>query len=80
MELDNFPPYSPEFNPIEHVWKELKKHINHLRGTATLEEIMIAAKQFLKNKRFNYKLLNLKKEYFEKWLSTNILLSLKWIE
>lgn len=61
IELDNFPPYSPEFNPIEHVWKELKKHINHLRGTATLEEIMLAAKKFLKNKHFHYQLLGLDK-------------------
>lgn len=64
VELDNFPPYSPEFNPIEHTWKELKKHINHLRGTSTLEEIMIAANRFLKNKQFHYKLLSLDKEYF----------------
>jgi len=64
VELDNFPPYSPEFNPIEHVWKELKKHINHLRGTSTLPEIMIAANRFLKNKRFYYKLLGLGQEHF----------------
>jgi transposase len=64
VELDNFPPYSPEFNPIEHVWKELKKHINHLRGTVTLEEIMVVAKKFLKNKKFYYKLLSLDKGYF----------------
>lgn len=62
IELDNFPPYSPEFNPIEHVWKELKKHINHLRGTATLGEIMITAKNFLKNKQFHYQLLGLDKQ------------------
>lgn len=64
VELDNFPPYSPEFNPIEHVWKELKKHINHLRGTVTLTEIMVVAKRFLKNKRFYYKLLDLGQEHF----------------
>jgi transposase len=64
VELDNFPPYSPEFNPIEHVWKELKKHINHLRGTATLPEIMIVANRFLRNEKFRYKLLGLGQGYF----------------
>ena len=64
VELDNFPPYSPEFNPIEHVWKELKKHINYLRGTSTLDEIMTAAGEFLKNTKFYYKLLGLEKEYY----------------
>lgn len=64
VELDNFPPYSPEFNPIEYVWKELKKHTNHLRGAVALKEIMAAAAKFLKNKRFHYKLLGLGQEYF----------------
>lgn len=66
VELDNFPPYSPEFNPVEHVWKELKKHINYLRGTATLNEITTVAEQFLKSRQFHYKLFNFKKEYFRR--------------
>ena len=60
LELDNFPPYSPEMNPIEHVWKALKKHINHLRGESSLTEIMKQAKSFLNKKTFNYKLFGLK--------------------
>lgn len=66
VELDNFPPYSPEFNPIEHVWKELKKHVNNLRGSATLDEIMMTATKFLKNRKFHYKLFGLDSEYFKK--------------
>lgn len=61
VELDNFPPYSPEMNPIEHVWKALKKHINYLRGEAPLTEIMQEAEHFLNKKTFNYKLLGLDK-------------------
>ena len=62
VELDNFPPYSPEMNPIEHCWKVMKKHINHLRGEASLREIMKEAKSFLNKKTFNYKLFG--QEYF----------------
>ena len=60
VELDNFPPYSPEMNPIEHIWKTLKKNINHLRGETSLTEIMKQAKLFLNKKTFNYKLFGLK--------------------
>jgi nanoRNase/pAp phosphatase (c-di-AMP/oligoRNAs hydrolase) len=48
VELDHFPSYSPELNPQEKVWKKLKKHINYLRSTATLTEIMTEAMKFLK--------------------------------
>jgi len=57
IELDNFPPYSPEMNPIEKVWKKLKQRINHLRGEASLIEITQKAREFLNNNAFHYKLL-----------------------
>jgi len=47
-------------NPIEHVWKVLKKDINHLRGDTSLIEIMKQARKFLNKKTFNYKLFGLK--------------------
>lgn len=59
IELDNFPPYSPEMNPIEHIWKIMKKHINHLRGETTLTEIILEAEAFLENNVFNYRLFGL---------------------
>ena len=31
LELFNFPPYYPEFNPQEHVWKALRQKITHNR-------------------------------------------------
>jgi transposase len=61
VEMDNFPPYSPEMNPIEHVWKALKKHINHLRSEYSLAEIMKEAEHFLNKQTFNYKLFGLDK-------------------
>ena len=62
VDLDYFPPYSPELNPQEHVWKELKRHINHLRGTSILTEIMNEAMNFLKDKTFTYQLFSLTKK------------------
>lgn len=59
IELDNFPPYSAEMNPIEKVWKKLKQRINGLRGEATLTEIAQKSEEFLDNNTFDYKLLSL---------------------
>jgi len=38
IELNRLPPYSPEFNPIEGVWKETKKRTTHNRFFHTTEE------------------------------------------
>ncbi|MBN2344289.1 MAG: IS630 family transposase [Deltaproteobacteria bacterium] len=38
IELHRLPPYSPEFNPIEGVWKEAKKQTTHNRFFHTTEE------------------------------------------
>jgi len=38
IELHRLPPYSPEFNPIEGVWKETKKTTTHNRFYRTVEE------------------------------------------
>lgn len=31
FELFNFPPYTPELNPQEHIWKKLRQNITHNR-------------------------------------------------
>jgi transposase len=31
FDLFNFPPYTPEFNPQEHVWRNLRQHVTHNR-------------------------------------------------
>jgi len=38
IELHRLPPYSPEYNPIEGVWKEAKKQTTHNRFFHTTEE------------------------------------------
>jgi len=34
------PPYSPEVNPVEHLWEELREKYLHNRTFASLEELM----------------------------------------
>lgn len=36
IELHRLPPYSPEFNPTEGVWKTTRKHVTHNRFFATV--------------------------------------------
>lgn len=38
IELFRLPPYSPEFNPMEPVWKETRKRTTHNRFYATIDE------------------------------------------
>lgn len=38
IELFRLPPYSPEFNPIEGVWKATKKRTTHNRFFHTTQE------------------------------------------
>jgi transposase len=40
--LDYLPPYSPELNPIERVWKLTRRQCLHNRYFATLEEVIAA--------------------------------------
>lgn len=38
IELHRLPPYSPEFNPTEGVWKATRKHSTHNRFFATVAD------------------------------------------
>lgn len=38
IELHRLPPYSPEFNPMEPVWKVTRKMTTHSRFYATTDE------------------------------------------
>jgi transposase len=52
--LDFLPPYSPELNPIERVWKLARRLCLHNRYFATLDEVLVAAEtQFAKWSRGN---------------------------
>lgn len=55
FQLYNFPPYAPDLNPQEHVWKEMReKKLNN----RLIKDIDIAAKDaiaYIENTVFNYK-------------------------
>lgn len=57
IELMNFPPYHPELNPQEHVWKAMKQYLARLKRDeqADFDRILVKAKWFLKSKTFDYK-------------------------
>jgi len=58
VELVNFPPYSPECNPQEKVWRALKKHLAKLRlHECSFDEVVIEIKSFLKINKFDYKFI-----------------------
>ena len=56
VELYNFPPYHPELNRQENVWRALKRFLADLERDeqAMWPTITDKTKQFLKNKRFSY--------------------------
>lgn len=63
IEVVYFPPYSPEENPQEHVWKEGRKEISHNKF---IENIDIATDEFvtfLNQRKFPYKLLGFKSTF-----------------
>ena len=31
LTIEQLPAYSPDFNPIEHLWKKVKKEVTHLK-------------------------------------------------
>lgn len=55
LHLINFPPYAPETNPIEHVWKYAKDKISN-RSTSNFEEIKYQFTTITNFKTFNYKI------------------------
>ena len=55
VELMNFPPYSPELNPQEKVWKALKKHLFDSLVHDRFDHTITKAKLFLRSKIFTYK-------------------------
>ena len=52
LELFNFPPYSPECNPQEHVWKALRQKITHNRLEKDFPVLIKNCLKFLNNNNF----------------------------
>lgn len=55
VELINFPPYSPDLNPQEHVWKEMRRDIAKIIHSYTFDEVVDRACVFLHKNKFNYR-------------------------
>lgn len=53
FDLFNFPPYTPEFNPQEHVWKNLRQHITHNRMEKDFSVIVNDCLKYLNRNNFS---------------------------
>lgn len=58
IEVYPFPPYSPEENPQEHVWKAGRSVITHNRFIDNIDEATNDFVHYLNHTKFNYKLLD----------------------
>lgn len=63
IELIYFPPYSPEENPQEHVWREGRKEISHNKFIENIDTATDEFVTFLNNRKFLYKLLKFKSTF-----------------
>jgi transposase len=57
IEVIYFPPYSPEENPQEHVWKSVRSNITHNRFIKNIDLVADEFVTYIKNTIFNYSLL-----------------------
>ena len=55
VRLMNFPPYSPDLNPSEHLWKEMRRYLSKNFEGRKFSETVDAACGYLKREKFNYK-------------------------
>jgi transposase len=66
LELFNFPPYAPELNPQEHVWKALRQNITHNRLEKDFSVLIKDCLKFLNKNNFgSIKFEKLFGEYFK---------------
>ena len=63
IEVIYFQPYAPELNPQEHVWREGRKEVTHNHFLENIDTIADQFVQFLKTKKFPYKLLEFKSTF-----------------
>ena len=55
----SYPPYAPELNPQEHVWKAGREHITHNRFIEDIKKITAEFVKYLNSNKFKYSLLGL---------------------
>ncbi len=58
----HFPPYTPDLNPQEHVWKAGRKAISHNHYIQKIEETAERFKDYIEQQQFSYELLGLRAE------------------
>jgi len=49
IEIIYLPPYSPELNPMEQIWKYMRSDVTHNTFFATFEDLKGTLRQFLEN-------------------------------
>lgn len=54
LDMLYFPPACPDLNPQEHVWKQARDAVGHLRDYANLSQLRHAFQQFLEQTRFQF--------------------------
>lgn len=59
FKLYNFPPYAPELNPQEHIWKEVREKVLNNRLIKDLESVAKEALDFINNAIFKYSFFGL---------------------
>ena len=59
FKLYNFPPYAPELNPQEHIWKEMRDKVLNNRLIKDIETAAKEAVEFLNNAIFKYSFFGL---------------------
>lgn len=59
IEIIYFPPYSPEENPQEHVWKAGRSAVTHNKFITDIEQTAQSFVDYLNSSSFHYKLLHL---------------------
>lgn len=57
--LINFPPYAPEENPQEHVWKEGRSEVTHNKFIENIDKASNEFVDYLNNTKFDYNFLGL---------------------
>lgn len=62
IELVYFPPYTPELNPQEHIWKEGRKEVTNNQFIPDVEKVAVDFVNYLNNKSFPYSLLGFSAE------------------
>jgi transposase len=55
VELMNFPPYCPELNPQEHVWKETRHFLSSYISRTNFSDLIDKVCRFLLTKKFHFK-------------------------